>query len=138
MNEYNTLYPNIYRNYDQHQLERVLESWERMFADVSDCETFIDALYHHNRTSDYPTPPTTKVWLENYRILKEKKRADTERRIETPEEVMYQLYLEEMQKPADKRNEWLCRQALPDAKLFNDEQAYIKYFGKPRKEFEKL
>ena len=60
------------------------------------------------------------------------------RRIETPEEVMYNIYLEEMDKPADKRNEWLIRQCLPAAKIMTDPNEYRRHFGKPREEYEKL
>lgn len=141
INEYINLYPNTYKNYDQFQLERVVQSWGRLYADVDNYEVFVEALYEYNRNSSYPTPPTSRMWLDYYRKLlvdTDVKSGKRYRRIETPEEVMYQIYLNEMKKPRAKRNEWLVEQALPYAKLFNDEEAYIRYFGKSREEFEKL
>lgn len=60
------------------------------------------------------------------------------RRIETPEEVMYRIYLEEINKPRGKKNEDLIRRCLPSAMLFTNEAEYKKHFGKSREEFERL
>ena len=60
------------------------------------------------------------------------------RRIETPEEVMYNIYLDEMKKPPNKRNEDLIRRCLPAAMIFTNKYEYKKHFGKWREDFEKL
>lgn len=60
------------------------------------------------------------------------------RRIVTPEEEMYNIYLNEMKKPPKERNEELIRMCLPSAQLFTDPKAYRMHFGKSREEFEKL
>ena len=51
---------------------------------------------------------------------------------------MYNIYLEEMEKPAGKRDEWLIRQCIPAAEIMTNPAASIRHFGKPREEYEKL
>ena len=137
LNEFIALYPNYYKNQSRESMERIARSWMKKYEDVTDYDTFINALYEFERTSDYSSPPTTKQLLDLYKTLRMRKKTE-ERRIETPEEVMYNLYLKEMQKPPEKRDETLIRMCLPCAKLFNDPVAYKKHFGKSREEFEKL
>lgn len=138
LNEFIALYPNYYKNQSRESMERIARSWMKKYEEVTDYDTFINALYEFERSSDYSNPPTTKQLLDLYKSMGVRKNKSSERRIETPEEVMYQLYLKEMKKPADKRDETLIRMCLPSAKLFNDPEAYRRHFGKPREEFEKL
>ena len=50
---------------------------------------------------------------------------------------MAQIFHEEMKKPHNKRDYELLERTKFYAGLFQDEQAYIKYFGKPREEYER-
>lgn len=140
LNEFITLYPNVYRGYSQDQLVKVATGWERLFADVKDYQSFIDALYDFNKNADYPTPPTTKQWIGAYKSAKARndvKAGSSKRRIVTDDEARYDLYCKEMKKDPTKRNEWLIRQCLASAKIMNDPELYKAKYGKDRKEFER-
>lgn len=121
-------------------MENIAKSWMKRFDKVTDFDAFMDALYEFESKSDYASPPTTKQWLDLYRSMKGRKTGDETavRRIVTPEEQMYNIYLEEMNKPVNQRDEWLIRQCLPAAKIMTDPEAYRRHFGKPREEYEKL
>ena len=139
MNEFIALYPNYYRNLSQESMERIARSWQKRFESVNNYDAFVEVLYQYEAESEYPNPPSTKQWMTMYKTkVNQKELGRSVRRIETPEEVLSNMYHYEMRKPPNKRNEWLIRRCIPYARLFQDENAYIKYFGKPRKEFEKL
>lgn len=101
-------------------------------------DLFIKALYEYEDTSDKSwVAPRPKQILDCYGVVKARVEHGSRRRIETPEEVIYQLYQQEMKKEPSKRDETAIRSYLPYARLFNDEEAYKKHFGKTRKEFER-
>lgn len=140
LNEFITLYPNTYRGYSQDQLAKVCNGWERLYESVTDYQSFIDALYEYNKNADYPNPPTTKQWIQAYKNVKTRndaKNGKSRRRIITPEEESYQMYLEEMKKQPQKRNEWLIRRLLPSCEIFTNPEAFKRKYGKYREEFEK-
>lgn len=141
LNEFITLYPNVYRGYNQQQLEKVCQGWKRLYESVNDYVSFIDALYEFNKASDYPSPPTTRQWLQAYRNAKarnDKIRGKNARRIETVDEYMYNLYLKEMKKEPSKRNEWLIERLMPACEIMTNPEAYKAKYGKYREEFERL
>lgn len=70
--------------------------------------------------------------------IRQRKEGASSRRIVTEDEMMYNLYLNEMKKEPSKRNEWLIEQCLPSCEIMTNEQAYIKKYGKPRAENEAL
>lgn len=140
LNEFITLYPNIYRGYTVDQLAKVASGWERLYGKVTDYKSFIDALYDYNKNADYPNPPTTKQWLQSYKNAKARndvKSGNGNRRIVTTDEEMYNLYLKEMAKPVEKRNEWLIKQCLPSCEIMTNAEAFKKKYGKYREEFER-
>lgn len=59
------------------------------------------------------------------------------RRIVTEDEQMYDIYLAEMKKPIEKRNEWLIRQCLPSCEIMTNPEAFKKKYGKYREEYER-
>ena len=118
LNEFITLYPNTYRGYSQDQLAKVCNGWERLYESVTDYKSFIDALYEYKTRNDL-------------------KNGKSRRKIGTPEEESYEMYLEEMKKPPQKRNEWLIRRLLPSCEIFTNPEAFKKKYGKYREEFEK-
>ena len=141
LNEFITLYPNVYRGYNQVQLDKVAESWERKYGDLQDYEAFIEALYNFETNSEYSSPPTTKQWRSEYKNTKNRldsKKGKSVRRIETPEEVMANLFHQEMAKPHNKRNYDLLERTKYYAGLFQDDEIYKKHFGKSREEFERI
>ena len=141
LNEFITLYPNVYRGYTQPQLEKVCQGWERLYEKVTDYNSFIDGLYDFNKNSDYPAPPTTKQWIQAYKNAKarnNKKKGQSTRRIETVDEYNYNLYLAEMKKEPSKRNEWLIERLLPSCEIMTNPEAYKAKYGKYREEFERL
>lgn len=138
INEFISLYPNYYRNLSPDSMHNIMKSWERRFEKVEDYKTFIDAMYEYDSKSDYPNPPTTKQLLDMYNVLRSRKKSGSARRIETPEEVMANMFHEEMAKPHDKRDYDLLERTKYYANLFQDPDAYKKHFGKSREEFEKL
>lgn len=140
LNEFITLYPNVYRGYTQDQLAKVCTGWERLYAKVTDYKSFIDALYDFNKNADYPTPPTTKQWIAAYKNAKARndaKKGSSKRRIVTTDEEMYGLYLKEMAKPIDKRNEWLIKRCLPSCEIMTNPEAFKRKYGRYREEFER-
>lgn len=140
LNEFITLYPNTYRGYTVDQLAKVASGWERLYGKVTDYKSFIDALYDYNKNADYPNPPTTKQWLQSYKNAKARndvKSGNGNRRIVTTDEEMYNLYLKEMAKPVEKRNEWLIKQCLPSCEIMTNAEAFKKKYGKYREEFER-
>lgn len=141
LNEFITLYPNVYRGYSQDQLAKVCQGWERLYESVKDYKSFIDGLYDFNKTADYPAPPTTKQWLQCYRNAKARndvKRGGNGRRIITPDEEMYNTYLQEMAKEPSKRNEWLIQRCLPSCEIMTNPEAYKRKYGKTREENERF
>lgn len=60
------------------------------------------------------------------------------RRIVTPDEEMYNIYLQEMRKPPEKRNEWLIKQCLPSCEIMTNPEAYKKKYGAYREEYERM
>lgn len=141
LNEFITLYPNVYRGYDQNQLAKVCQGWEKLYGEVEDLQSFIDALYEFNKNADYPTPPTTKQWIGAYRTVKARndfKKGKGGRRIITEDEEMYQIYLNEMKKEPSKRNEWLIKRCLPSAEIMTNPEAYKHKYGKYREENERI
>lgn len=139
LNEFITLYPNVYRGYDQNQLAKVCQGWERLYEKVEDYKSFIDALYEYNKTSDYPSPPTTKQWVGTYKAVKARndaKAGRSKRRVVTEDEEMYSIYLKEMAKPVEKRNEWLVRRCLPSCEIMTNAEAFKKKYGKYKEEYE--
>lgn len=141
LNEFITLYPNVYRGYSQDQLAKVCQGWERLYDKVTDYKSFIDALYDFNKSADYPAPPTTKQWLQSYKNAKARndvKRGASGRRIITPDEEMYNIYLQEMTKAPSKRNEWLIERCLPSCEIMTNPEAYRKKYGKSREENERF
>ena len=80
--------------------------------------------------------------LIHYSKIERQKRESEEgsgrRRIETPEEVMANMFHQEMAKPHDKRDYDLLERTKYYVNLFQDPEAYKKHFGKSREEFERL
>lgn len=141
LNEFITLYPNVYRGYDQNQLAKVCQGWERLYEKVEDYKSFIDALYDYNKNADYPTPPTTKQWIGAYKTVKARndaKKGLSKRRIITEDEEMYNIYLSEMKKEPSKRNEWLVQRCLPSCEIMTNPEAYKKKYGQYREENERF
>ena len=68
----------------------------------------------------------------------EQKEGNSTLRIETPEEVMANIFHEEMKKPREKRNYDLLDRTKYYAGLFQDDEIYKKHFGKSREEFERI
>lgn len=140
LNEFITLYPNVYRGYSQDQLAKVCQGWERLYEKVTDYKSFIGALYEFNKNADYPTPPTTKQWIGTYKTVKARndaKKGMSSRRIITEDEEMYNIYLAEMKKEPSKRNEWLIERCLPSCEIMTNPEAFKKKYGKYREEFER-
>lgn len=136
MNVYITLWKSMVQG-PEHR-DSLYSVWkDRGFLNY-DKDLFIKALYLYEDTSEKNyLAPRPKQIMDAYKTVKARERNSGERRIVTPEEVMYEIYLKEMEKPTEKRNEDLVRRCLPAARLFNDPEAYRKHFGKTREEYEK-
>lgn len=121
----------------EHRDGKIREWIERGFLNL-DKELFKKALYEYEDTNEknYVAPRTRQI-LDAYDVVKKRLQGKGNRRIETPDEVMYGIYLKEMKKPVDKRNEWLIEQCLPACEVMTNEEAYIRKYGKPREEFER-
>lgn len=138
INEFISLYPNYYRNLSADSMHNIMKSWERRFEKVDDYKTFIDTLYEYDSKSDYPNPPTTKQILDLYNTLKKRKEhKNGGRRIVTDDEWRYELYLNEMKKPPEKRNEWLIKRCLESCEIMTNPEAYKRKHGAYREEFER-
>ena len=123
---------------DTNHRDQTMKIWtERGFLKL-DKDLFIKTLYEYEDTSEKNyLAPRPKQILDTYKTVKARQEQKTGRRIETPEENIYNLYLAEMQKEPSKRDESKIRQYLPYARLFNEREAYKRHFGKYREEFEK-
>lgn len=136
MNIYITMWKSMISNNDHR--DNMMKIWvERGFLKL-DKGLLIKALYEYEDTAEknYVAPRPRQI-LDSYKTVKARVESKTDKRIETPEEVIYGLYLQEMAKEPSKRNESKIRQYLPYAQLFNDPVAYKRHFGKPREEFER-
>lgn len=137
MNVYITMWKTMIQGTDHR--DSMMKIWnERGFLKL-DKELFKKALYEYEDTSEKNyVAPRPKQILDAYKTVKARTENKSDRRIETPEEVIYGYYLEEMKKEPSKRNEAKIRSYLPYAQLFNDPDAYKRHFGKTREEFEKI
>ena len=137
MNIYITMWKSMIQGTDHR--DSTMRIWvDRGFLKL-DKDLFTKALYEYEDTSDKNyLAPRPKQILEAYKTVKARSENKTNRRIETPEEVIYSLYLQEMKKEPSKRDENKIRTYLPYARLFNDPMAYKRHFGKTREEFERL
>lgn len=139
INEFNALYPNYYKNQSQAMMEQIARSWAKKYDNVQDYDAFIQALYEFERKSEFPNPPTTKQWLDLYRLqLNRKAGKKMKRRIVTDDEEKYNMYLEEMKKPPEKRNEWLLERLKPSVIIMTNPEEYKRKHGAYREEFEAL
>ena len=140
----NTLYlayPRMFERLDDPvRKENYLQLYGRHLNEFTfqDLQKAIDSYIASDSGKYQPSITELKRLAERERKKRLYKENAGERRIETPEEVMYNIYLEEMEKPINQRNEWLIRQCLPAAKIMTDAEEYIKHFGKPREEYERL
>lgn len=137
MNVYITMWKTMIQGTDHR--DSMMKIWvDRGFLKL-DKELFKKALYEYEDTNEKNyVAPRPKQILDAYKTVKARTENKSNRRIETPEEVIYNLYLAEMKKEPSQRDETKIRSYLPYAQLFNDPAAYKRHFGKTREEFEKL
>lgn len=141
LNDLYLVYPRLFKDIeDPRRKERYIQLYTKYLGEFR-LEDVKNALDRYLKSEQGRYDPSFND-LINYSKAEKRKRESKEgsgtRRIETPEEVMYNIYLNEMKKEPSKRNEELIRMCLPAAELFTDEDAYTRHFGAPREEFEKL
>jgi len=140
-NEFVNLYPNQFNSYTHQQKAEIARSWEKLYEKVTDCEAFIEGMYDLKRSSNSIQPPSARDLLDAYRTAKARMDYRSGRggkRIITDDESRYQIYLQEMKKEPDKRDERLIQMCLPSAEIMCNKEAYIQKYGKPREEYERL
>lgn len=136
MNVYITMWKSMVVGNDHR--DAIMKIWvDRGFLKY-DKDLFIKALYHYEDTDEksYLAPRPKKI-MDAYKTVKARVENKTNRRIVTTEEVSYEMYLAEMKKPPQKRNEWLIRRLLPSCEIFTNPEAFKRKYGKCREEFEK-
>jgi hypothetical protein len=141
LNDFYLVYPSMFKDIeDPRRKDRYISLYEKYigcftYEDVTrGLEKYIQSEQGKYSPSIHDIIGFSKV-EQKQRLRKE---GNSDARIETPEEVMYQIYLNEMKKEPGKRNEDLIRRCLPAAKLFNEPEAYKRHFGKTREEYERL
>lgn len=105
------------------------------FIDVSKA---IDDYVANDEVNKSPTLAVIRRKAIREREKRHAKEGKSTRRIETPEEVMANIFHEEMSKPREQRDYFLLERTKYYAGLFQDDEAYRKHFGKSREEFERL
>ena len=135
INTYMGLYP--YAIKSEQQRDFFFQIWQRRYGNY-DCNTLIDTLFWIDEHAETKQEPTTKQIMTVYKSLS--KESDGYR-IETNEEVLCNLFHEEMAKPYDKRDYELLDRIKWTVPLFEGdgwEERYKAHFGKYREEYEKL
>ena len=118
-------------------VEKLMETFTRHNFTYSDVRDGIRKLVEGDEGGYKPRLNNIVKYANVEKTLRERREGTGTRRIVTEDETMYGYYLDEMKKPPEKRNEWLIRQCLPSCEIMTNEQAYIRKYGKPRKEFER-
>ena len=140
LNTINTLYPRSFNNLDsQRRRDIYIREYTKHLGDLTykDCVKALDIWVANDESGRAPTVSVLRqktIAERDKRLYKEGKGT---RRIVTEDEQMYNLYLQEMAKPVEKRNEWLIRQCLPSCEIMTNPEAFKKKYGKYREEFEK-
>lgn len=136
MNTYITMWKSMISGMEHR--DSTMKIWiDRGFLKL-DKNLFIKGLYEYEDTAEKNyLAPRPKQILDAYNTMRIRLISKENRRIETPEEVMFNLYLEQMKLEPDKRDERLIRCCISSAQLFNDPDAYKKHFGRAREDFEK-
>ena len=119
------------------QRDIIFETWRRRYLEYN-YQAMMDTLYWIDEHAETKQEPTTKQIMTVYKSLSKE---NSGYRIETPEEVLCNLFHEEMRKPHDKRDYWLLDHIKWAVPLFEGEgweERYKAHFGKYRKEFESL
>ena len=118
--------------------DSVMKLWQDRGFLKFERDLLIKAFYEYEDTAEKPyVAPRPKQIMDAYKTVKARYENKANRRIITPEEESYQMYLEEMKKPPQKRNEWLIRRLLPSCEIFTNPEAFKRKYGKYREEFEK-
>lgn len=116
---------------------KLLETFNRHNFTFTDVRDGIRKLVEGDDGKWKPSINLIVKYAENEKTKRMRREGIGTRRIVTEDEVMYETYLAEMKKSPEKRNEWLIKQCLPSCEIMTNESAYIKKYGKPRKEFER-
>lgn len=141
LNTLNTLYPMAFNNVQSEKRREIyIKQFTKHLGDLKFCdvEKAIEDYVAEDETNKSPTLAVIRrraIKVRDRRLFKEGK---SYRRIETPEEAMANIFHEEMSKPHNKRDYFLLERTKFYAGLFQDDEAYKKYFGKSREEFEAL
>ena len=133
------VYPSMFKNIeDPRRRERYVRWYNDQIGDLDaiDC---LNGLKKYNRSEQGKYNPSVYDII-NYAKAEKRKRlaGSANRRLVTEDEEMYNLYLKEMRKPAEKRDEWLIQRCLPSCEIMTNPEAYKAKYGKYREEFEKL
>lgn len=141
LNTLNTLYPMAFNNLSSERRREIyITQFTKQLGDLKlvDVQSAIDKWVSSDESGKSPTLSVIKTMAKRERNKRQSKEGNSTLRIETPEEVMANIFHEEMKKPREKRNYDLLDRTKYYAGLFQDEQAYIKHFGKPREEYERM
>lgn len=141
LNDLYLVYPRLFKDIeDPRRKERYVSLYTKYLGDY-DIRDVKNALDVYIKSENGRKEPSFND-LINISNIEKRKRESKEgsggRRIETPEEVMANLFHEEMKKPREKRNEELLEMTKYYAGLFQDPERYRAHFGAYREEFEKL
>ena len=118
-------------------VSKILETCQRRGFTYTDLRDGARALTEGDEGNYRITISKIVKYAEIEKKKRERRDGTGKRRIITPEEESYEMYLEEMKKPPQKRNEWLIRRLLPSCEIFTNPEAFKRKYGKYREEFEK-
>lgn len=139
LNTLNTLYPASFNNTQSERRRNIyINKFTKILGDLTfeDVNKAIDNWLLNDENGKAPTVSVLRARAIKERDRRLHKEGTGTRRIETIDEVMYNIYLTQMSLEPKERNEELIRRCLPSCEIMTNEQAYIKAYGKPRKEYE--
>ena len=118
--------------------DSVMKLWQDRGFLKYEKDLLIKAFYEYEDTAEKPyVAPRPKQIMDAYKTVKARFENKGRRRIVTEDEEMYNIYLQEMAKPVEKRNEWLIRQCLPSCEIMTNPEAFKKKYGTYREEYER-
>lgn len=140
LNNLYLIYPRMFEKLeDPRRMERYITKWTTYLDGLQHDDVIkgIDKYVLSDKGNYNPSVKDIVNYAREEQIKRERKEGTGKRRVVTTDEEMYNLYLKEMAKPVEKRNEWLIKQCLPSCEIMTNAEAFKKKYGKYREEFER-
>lgn len=141
LNNLHLVYPRMFKDIeDPRRKEQYISLYTKYLGEFEcvDVTSGIDKYIESEQGRYEPSLNDLINYSKAERARRLSKKGGSGRRIVTDDEWRYELYLNEMKKDPEKRNEWLMKRCLDSYEIMTSPEKYIAKHGKPREEFEAL